>query len=198
LAGSIGAATEKLTGRAGLWFNLKIVLFGGDNTRMTTALLALGSNLGDREAMLRGARAALHTSPGLRVTASSGLYETEPVGGPAGQSPYLNAVLQVETALDPHGLLERCLAVEKHFGRVREAAWGPRTLDVDLLFWGRGIRHEPDLELPHPRLHLRPFVLIPLAELIPDFIHPLSGRTIRDLADSLQPAKGVSRLCQSW
>lgn len=166
--------------------------------RTTSAYLGLGSNLGDREAMLRGAREALHAPPELRVVSWSSLYRTEPVGGPAHQEAYLNAVLEVETTLDARRLLERCLEVEARFGRVRQERWGPRTLDVDLLFYSRELCREADLELPHPRLHLRAFVLIPLTELIPDFVHPLSGRTIRDLADALQPVKGVERLCPSW
>jgi 2-amino-4-hydroxy-6-hydroxymethyldihydropteridine diphosphokinase len=165
---------------------------------MISAFLALGSNMGDREAILRDARNALNEAPGLHVTAWSALYETEPVGGPSGQGPYLNAVLQTATSLTAAELLSCCLAVETRFGRVRRETWGPRTLDVDLLFFGREIRSEPNLELPHPRLHLRPFVLMPLAELAPDFVHPLLGRTIGELAAAKQSEPGVQRLCRPW
>jgi 2-amino-4-hydroxy-6-hydroxymethyldihydropteridine diphosphokinase len=166
--------------------------------RMATAYLALGSNLGDREGTLKGAREELNGTQGIRVAAFSPLYQTEPVGGPAGQGPYLNAVLQVETVLSPRGLLQRCFAVEALFGRQRRKVWGPRTLDVDQLFYGEEIRHDPDLVLPHPRLHLRRFVLAPMLDLAPELVHPLLGQTVRQLFASLQTTKSVRRFSETW
>lgn len=129
------------------------------------AFVALGSNLGDRWGHLRAALAGL---PG--VVGVSGVYETEPVGGPAGQPPYLNAVVELDTALLPGQLLEVGQALEAAAGRVRAERWGPRTLDVDVLLVGDLVVDEPDLAVPHPRMWERAFVLIPLHDLAPDLV----------------------------
>jgi 2-amino-4-hydroxy-6-hydroxymethyldihydropteridine diphosphokinase len=130
---------------------------------VTRALLALGSNLGDRVGHLRDAVAAL---PDL--VATSPVFETAPVGGPAGQGPFLNMVVELDTGLSPRGLLELCRALETAAGRERTVHWGARTLDVDIV-WIDGVRvDEPDLQVPHPRMRERPFVLAPLATLAPD------------------------------
>ena len=163
-----------------------------------TAYLGLGANLGDRRAQLTGAREALATSDGIEVAAASSLYETAPVGGPPGQEPYLNAVLQVVTKLDAVTLLQRCLAVEARFGRRRTVRWGARTLDIDLLLYGRQVCAGPELILPHPRLHLRRFVLAPLAELAPQAGHPLLGRTVLQLLTELAPGQELRRLSPTW
>ena len=134
---------------------------------MTTAYLGLGANLGDRLANLQRAVDLLAEVSGLRVARSSRVYETEPVGGPE-QPEYLNAVVEVETDLAPHDLLEACLSVETRMGRVRAEPWGPRTIDVDVLTYGDETIDEPDLVIPHPRMHERGFVLVPLAELTAD------------------------------
>ena len=139
---------------------------------MTTAYLGLGANLGDRLANLQRAVDLLAEVSGLRVARSSRVYETEPVGGPE-QPEYLNAVVEVETDLAPHDLLEACLSVETRMGRVRAEPWGPRTIDVDVLTYGDETVDEPDLVIPHPRMHERGFVLVPLAELTAD--PPLPG-----------------------
>jgi 2-amino-4-hydroxy-6-hydroxymethyldihydropteridine diphosphokinase len=132
---------------------------------MTRAFLALGSNLGDRAFELRRAVEALD-----EVTAISAVYETDPVGGPDGQGPYLNMVVELDTDRTPRQLLATCQALERTAHRRREARWGPRTLDADLL-WVDGTNvHESDLEVPHPRMYERPFVLAPLAELAPDLV----------------------------
>ena len=124
------------------------------------AYLGLGSNLGDRRAQLRTAVAAL---PG--VVAVSPVYETEPVGGPPGQEPYLNLVVVLETDRSPRQLLELAQDLEAAAGRVRKERFGPRTLDVDILLVGNLCVDEPDLVVPHPRMWERRFVLAPLADL---------------------------------
>jgi 2-amino-4-hydroxy-6-hydroxymethyldihydropteridine diphosphokinase len=134
---------------------------------MTRAFLALGSNLGDRAAELRRAVRAM-----TEVAATSSVYETDPVGGPDGQGAYLNMVVQLDTTRSPRELLELCRALETTAGRVREVHWGPRTLDVDVL-WVDGVTvDDADLQVPHPRLRERPFVLAPLCELAPDVVAP--------------------------
>jgi 2-amino-4-hydroxy-6-hydroxymethyldihydropteridine diphosphokinase len=140
------------------------------------AFVGLGSNLGDREATLRGALDALVAEPGIAVVAVSSLRETDPVGC-IEQPRFLNGVAELETALPARALLERLLAVERRFGRVREGvpAQGPRTLDLDLLLYGDTQIDEPGLRVPHPRLHERAFVLEPLAELSPGLVVPGRG-----------------------
>jgi 2-amino-4-hydroxy-6-hydroxymethyldihydropteridine diphosphokinase len=133
---------------------------------VTRAFLGLGSNLGDREHFLRDALGTL----GPSVVATSAVYETEPVGGPGGQGPYLNLVVELDTDLDPHELLAVCRRLESAAERVRLERWGARTLDVDVL-WIDGVElDEPDLVVPHPRMNERRFVLAPLSELAPELV----------------------------
>jgi 2-amino-4-hydroxy-6-hydroxymethyldihydropteridine diphosphokinase len=126
-----------------------------------SAVVALGSNLGNRLDTLQGAIDALEDTPGVRVTAVSAVFETDGVGGPEDQPAFLNAVLVLRTTLPPGSLLERANAVEDAFGRVREVRWGPRTLDVDILSYEGVVQDAPELTLPHPRAHERAFVLAP-------------------------------------
>lgn len=130
------------------------------------AVLALGANLGDRAATLRGAVHALAAQPEVRVVDVSSVYETDPVGGPE-QPRYLNAVVLVATTLSPEGLLEAAHRVEAAYGRVRDVRWGARTLDVDLVTVGELTRSAPELTLPHPRAHERAFVLAPWLDVDP-------------------------------
>lgn len=126
------------------------------------AFLGLGTNLGDRREYLR---AAVEAVPGL--TKCSSVYETEPVGGPE-QGAFLNIVVEIETDLDPYGLLELCRTLERAAGRERRVRWGPRTLDVDVL-WIDGVSVDDDeLTVPHPRMYQRNFVVVPLLEIAPD------------------------------
>ncbi len=127
------------------------------------AFIALGSNLGDREGYLRGALAELGT-----VMAESQVYETDPVGGPDEQGPYLNMVVEVETTLDPFALLRRCRRIEAEAMRQRVVRWGPRTLDVDMILYEGVTIQSEELTLPHPRFAERRFVLAPLAEIAPE------------------------------
>jgi 2-amino-4-hydroxy-6-hydroxymethyldihydropteridine diphosphokinase len=165
---------------------------------MVTAYLGIGGNIGDRRETLAGARNVLDNLAGIQVVSSSPLYETEPVGGPLGQPLYLNAVLKIRTALDPEKLLQCCLSVESRFGRRRDVPCGPRTLDVDLLFYGAEVRRGKNLIVPPPRLHQRSFVLAPLRDVAPELMHPLLERTVSELYSRLQPAAGVERWCESW
>ena len=139
-----------------------------DGSEGTRAFLGLGSNLGDRRAHLRAAVAALGAAGD--VVGVSPLYETEPVGGPEDQPPYLNVVVELRTVDPPRRLLERCAALEAAAGRVRTVRWGPRTLDADVLLVGDCTVDEPDLTVPHPRLWGRRFVLAPLRDLAPDLV----------------------------
>lgn len=129
------------------------------------AFLALGSNLGNRMEHLRKAVEGLPD-----VVAVSAMYETDPVGGPAGQPPYLNAVVELDTELDARRLLEVGQALEAAAGRERAERWGPRPLDVDVLLVGDAGVDEPDLQVPHPRMWQRTFVLVPLHDLAPDLV----------------------------
>ncbi len=146
------------------------------------AYLGLGSNLGDREAHLREAVASRE-----EVVAVSGAYETEPLGGPGGQDPYLNAVVALETERSPRALLAECQRLEAAAGRVRAERWGPRSLDVDLLAVGDRVVDEPACTIPHPRIAERAFVLVPWADVDPDFTVPGLGR-VADLRDKVGSA----------
>lgn len=130
------------------------------------AFLGLGSNLGDRRRHLDEAVRSL----GPAVINVSPIYETEPLGGPPGQDPYLNLVVEVETDLSPRALLGVCHRLESAAGRVRAERWGPRTLDVDILLIDGVTVDEPDLEVPHPRMAERRFVMVPLADIAPDLV----------------------------
>ncbi|MEZ5145079.1 MAG: 2-amino-4-hydroxy-6-hydroxymethyldihydropteridine diphosphokinase [Acidimicrobiales bacterium] len=134
------------------------------------ALLGLGSNLGDRRLHLKEAIASLSG-----VVAVSPVYETEAVGGPSGQGAYLNCVVELDTDLSPRDLLGVCHRLESAANRVRDIRWGPRTLDVDILWHEHGPVDEPDLQIPHPRMYERLFVMAPLADVAPD-LAPLGWR----------------------
>jgi 2-amino-4-hydroxy-6-hydroxymethyldihydropteridine diphosphokinase len=145
------------------------------------AYVGLGSNLGEREATLREALTRLSELDGVAVVAVSSFRETDPVGN-ADQPRFVNATAELETSLGPRELLERLLEVERSLGRdrTREERWGPRTVDLDLLLYGDETVGEPGLEVPHPRLAERAFVLEPLVELDPGLRLP-DGRALRDL-----------------
>lgn len=157
------------------------------------ALLALGSNLGDREANLRAALAHLAADGRVRIVAVSRLAETDPVGGPP-QGRYLNGAAIVETDLAPAALLAAMLDAERAAGRTRDPAsglaggyvrWGPRTADLDLLLADDLVIDTPDLVVPHPRMAERRFVLAPAAEIAPDWVHPVLHRTMAALLEDL-------------
>lgn len=156
---------------------------------MPDCLIALGSNQGDRTLLLNEAVSRLARHPGVALRARSRDHQTLPVGGPAGQGPFLNGAVLVETSLPPGELLSALLQIERDLGRCRRGRWGPRTIDLDLLLYGREMIRSGDLEVPHPRMAWRRFVLEPAAEVAPDMIHPAIGWTIRQLLEHLQNAR---------
>lgn len=148
---------------------------------MVRAFVGIGSNMGDREALLERAVEQLGQAPGVRVLRRSQLHETDPVG-PADQPKFLNGVVELETELAPLTLLHLLLAIENSLGRVRGAQaqpHGPRTVDLDLLLYGDLSIREPDLEVPHPRIREREFVLAPLSELEPDLVRKMRKEPAR-------------------
>lgn len=152
---------------------------------MTEACLGLGANLGDREANLCNALAALNATPGVRILAASRVFRTAPWGGIA-QPDFLNLCLRIETPLAPLDLLAACKAVEQVIGRQARERWGPREIDVDILMMDGAEMVTPELTLPHPRLTERRFVLEPLANIAPDWV--VGGQTISGHAAALRNA----------
>jgi 2-amino-4-hydroxy-6-hydroxymethyldihydropteridine diphosphokinase len=156
---------------------------------VTRAYLALGSNLGDRRAHLQRAVDELCAAADIDVAAISRVYETDPVGGPE-QGAFLNAVVAIDTDLDPHVLLVRAHELENIAQRVRAERWGPRTLDVDILLYGDVRMNEPDLVIPHPRMYERGFVLAPLRDVAPGVVGAHGAwEGVRVAAVTLAPCK---------
>jgi 2-amino-4-hydroxy-6-hydroxymethyldihydropteridine diphosphokinase len=153
--------------------------------------LSLGSNVGDREAHLRAAVARLEPA-GVRVLRQSSIYETEPQDV-RGQPWFLNLVVEAETEVTPTQLLLRIGEIEAELGRRRTTPKGPRTIDIDILLYEDAVVETPELEIPHPRLADRRFVLEPLAELSPGLRHPVSGRTVREMLAEVSGQKVVRR-----
>lgn len=155
--------------------------------KQVEAYVGLGSNLGDREASLRLALRSMAELAELSVAGVSRVYETDAVG-PGVQGPYLNAAVKLQCGLSARALLDALLAIELAAGRDRSAdalRWGPRTLDLDLLLYGAACIEEPGLSIPHPRLHERAFVLEPVCDLAPNFIHPRVGVSVAELRRKL-------------
>lgn len=152
--------------------------------------LGLGSNIEDRLDYLQAAVDALDEHPKIRVDAVSSVYETDPVGGPE-QEQYLNLVVRAATLLSPRRLLAATQDVEQRLGRVRDERWGPRTIDVDILLYGRRTMRRRNLEVPHPRLVERPFALVPLMEVAPGTTLP-DGRTVASVLAGLAPITGIA------
>lgn len=143
------------------------------------AHIALGSNIGDREANIRDALRRIAASEGLSVLKKSALYETEPIGPP--QSKYMNAAVELECGLRPEELLDLLKDIEKAMGRAAGEKWGPRVIDLDIIFFGDSTIDSGDLTVPHGKMAARRFVLEPLAEIAPDKVHPGLGETVSEL-----------------
>ncbi|MEA5505339.1 2-amino-4-hydroxy-6-hydroxymethyldihydropteridine diphosphokinase [Halotia wernerae UHCC 0503] len=141
--------------------------------------IALGSNMGNSAKTLAAAIDILAKTPSIFLQARSSLYQTKAVGPP--QPDYLNGCAILQTEMPPQQLLDNLLAIEQKFGRVRRERWGPRSLDLDLLLYDDLVLNTPTLQIPHPRMRERAFVLVPLAEIAPDWVEPVSGCVIKDL-----------------
>lgn len=161
---------------------------------MTTAYIGIGSNVGERSSFCRSAVGALDDTPEMRVTATSGLYETEPVGGPPQRS-FINLVARIETSLGPRTLLGVCKEIERMLGREpSDIRWGPRVVDLDVLTFGDQKINDEDLEVPHPRMLQRKFVLVPLLEIDPEAADPWGVR----YSDWIEEAEGKVRLVEPF
>ncbi|MFV0244918.1 MAG: 2-amino-4-hydroxy-6-hydroxymethyldihydropteridine diphosphokinase [Qingshengfaniella sp.] len=164
-----------------------------------TALVALGSNLGDRLAHMQAGLAGVRALPDTRISAVSALYETAPVGGPDNQGPYLNAAVALDTGLAAGDLLARLHGIEAAELRERRIRWGARTLDLDLLIHGDLVSADPDLSVPHPRLHERRFVMVPIVDVAPDLSHPVLNRSMAALLADLPVEPGdLTRVAETW
>jgi len=158
-----------------------------------SVFLSLGSNQGEKIANCRRAIAEIVKFEGSRVLARSSWYRTEPWGN-ENQDWFVNGVVQVETTLSPLEILSRIKAIESHLGRRDTGLWGPRPVDIDILFYDQLTFETPELTIPHPRAHERNFVLIPMAEIAPHFIHPVLGQAMNLLVKSASDRKEVLRI----
>ncbi len=150
-----------------------------------TAYLGLGANLGDRAANIKAALDMLPASSGVRVVKVSSLMENPAQGGPEGAPNFLNAAARIETSLGSHALLHRMMEIERKLHRQRRVKWEPRTIDMDLLLYGDQIISSQELVVPHPLMHERRFVLVPLAEIAPEAVHPALQMTVLGLLTNL-------------
>lgn len=154
--------------------------------------LSLGANLGDRQATIGQALTMLHNTANIRLHRQSALYETVPVGY-VDQPDFLNLVCEIHTSLTPLALLEVTQQIEHDLKRVRTVRWGPRTIDIDLLLFDNQTLQHPDLTIPHPRMHERAFVLVPLAELVPAYMIPGTADTVAALASQLAVGQEIRK-----
>ncbi|WP_042681391.1 2-amino-4-hydroxy-6-hydroxymethyldihydropteridine diphosphokinase [Anaerosalibacter massiliensis] len=151
---------------------------------MNTVYISFGSNIGYREKAIEDALYLINQN-GMKITRMSNIFETEPYGYTK-QPIFLNGVVEVETELSCRNVLERLLYIEKKIGRVRKFKWGPRIIDLDIIFFNDALYNEEDLKVPHPDMQNRDFVLKPLCDICPDFIHPVFKKTIKELLDDLK------------
>ena len=155
--------------------------------------LSLGSNLGHRQAQIEAALQSIDQFKDTRLETVSAYYETAPLGG-VEQPDFINVAATIETALKPLELLDATQSVERQAGRVRRIHWGPRELDIDIILWGAQVLNSERLTLPHPLFRERAFVLAPLAEISPDAVDPVTGKTIAELAQSTEVQGAVRRM----
>ncbi|MBL7211757.1 MAG: 2-amino-4-hydroxy-6-hydroxymethyldihydropteridine diphosphokinase [Desulfobacteraceae bacterium] len=155
-----------------------------------TAFIGIGSNLGDKLKNCLKSIELIHGLSKCHLVAKSDFYRTEPVGV-EGQDWYANGAISLKTDLSAQELLTCLLEIEEGMGRVRRSKWGPRTIDLDILLFGRDIVNEEDLAIPHPLMHQRRFVLVPMVQLAPDLVHPVLGKTMSQLLETFS-AKGQS------
>jgi len=148
-----------------------------------TAYVGIGSNLGDKHANCLKAIEIVDNIPGCRVMAQSDFFRTDPVGV-EGHDWYVNGAISLETDLSAHELLNNLLSIEANLGRKRNKKWEPRTIDLDILLFGQDVIDEKDLTIPHPLMHLRKFVLMPMVQLVPNLVHPVLGNTLEELLNN--------------
>ena len=161
---------------------------------MSRVFISFGSNLGDK---VSNCKRAVHDLAAFAdVIHISSLYETEPVGK-EDQPDFINGVVELDTDLSPHELLAKINSIEDKLGRVRKEKWGPRIIDLDIIFFDDVILEDKDLKIPHPMAHLRRFVLEPLCEITPEFMHPVYKKSAKKLLDKIDDDKGVVRLNES-
>ena len=157
------------------------------------AYIGIGSNVGNKLLQCQEALSETLKIDHHKLLAQSSFYKTQPLGYGA-QDWFVNSVIKIETALDAHELLRSLKGIESRLGRQETFRWGPRTIDLDLLFYDEEEFESEELQLPHPQLHKRQFVLAPLAEIDPFLIHPVLRKTIRDILDQMKEDQGVERL----
>ena len=161
------------------------------------AFIGIGSNLGEKERNIRRAVDEIAVMPFTKLITVSSLYDSEPVGE-VEQGNFVNAVALVETDLPARRLLWNLMLIEQRMGRVRTIRWGPRTIDLDIVLYGKNIVEEDGLVIPHPELEKRAFVLIPLLEIEPDLVHPRTKESVRKLLKKVKPHSSVKRRGRFW
>ena len=161
------------------------------------AFIGIGSNLGEKEKNIRRAVDEIAVMPFTKLITVSSLYDSEPVGE-VEQGNFVNAVALVETDLPARRLLWNLMLIEQRMGRVRTVRWGPRTIDLDIVIYGKNIVEEDGLVIPHPELEKRAFVLIPLLEIEPDLVHPRTKEPVRKLLKKVKPHCSVKRKGRFW
>jgi len=149
------------------------------------AYIAFGSNLGDKNKHCSDAIQMIKNLPGCKIEEQSPFFSTAPVGM-KDQDWFVNGVISVKTGLSPHKLISQLHEIETKLGRVRVQKWGPRVIDLDIIFFGKEVIHKNGLIIPHPLMHLRKFVLVPMTKISPDLIHPLLGQTMVELLKGLE------------
>lgn len=168
----------------------------GRDEEWTWSYLGLGSNIGDRQANIIEAIKRLNAIPGIVIVNRSSIYETEPIGY-KDQGWFINAVIGAKTSLSPRNLLDVCLRIEGEMGRIRRTEKGPREIDIDILLYGDLAVDEAGLKIPHPFMHVRRFVLVPLLEIAPDLCHPILKKSVKALLMDLGDTGRVDKLLSS-